>query len=244
MIDIFYKSYAPDFKLLRYSLESVKRNVVNYANIHVLIPLRDAQRFDNRNLPPNTTVHFVEEYGEGYLYQQWCKISAQKYCQSEYILFADSDCIFDHLINLEEFVTDGKPEILYTPYSKVGDAICWKKCTEDFMREEVEFEFMRRNTLIYHRSTLKAIAEYAPNLEVDIMQGKRFSEFNAMGAFAFKYEKDKYNFVCTDDWQYVEPKGVQCWSYGDPDGDELHKREYQRTLDTINRALNLNLTKL
>jgi len=92
--DIFYKSYKRDFKLLKYSLLSLKKNVTGYNNIVILIPINDAAYFDNYELPPRTVVHYVPEYGNGYMFQQWCKISAYKYCKSEFILFADSDCIF------------------------------------------------------------------------------------------------------------------------------------------------------
>ncbi len=213
MIDIFYKSYSADFKWIYHSLRSLKKNVTGYNRVIILIPKMHMDLFDTRDLPPNTEVHYVSEYGTGYLYQQWCKISAHNYSKADYIMFADSDCIFDHEIYLFDFIKDGKPEILYTDYSKVGDAICWKEVTEAFIKEPQQYEFMRRNCLIYHRSTLEAIAAYEPNLEFIIMNGERFSEFNAIGAYAYKYERDKYNFVNTDEWTYTPPKAVQYHSY-------------------------------
>lgn len=244
-IDIFVKSYRKDFKLLHYSLLSITKNVTGYSNIIILIPEKDKHLFDTRNLPERTLVHYVKEYGNGYLFQQWCKLSAFKYCYSEFIMFSDSDVIFDHPINLQDFVADGKPEILYTHYSKVGQAICWKKPTERFIKEPTEWEFMRRNNLIYHRSTLEAISKYDPLLEAEVMRSGNFSEFNCMGAYAFKYEKEKYNFINTDEWVYTPPKGEQLWSWSEKDNtDATHVYEYQRTIDTINRVLGLNITEL
>jgi hypothetical protein len=159
-------------------------------------------------------------------------------------MFSDSDCIFDREINVDDYIADGKPEILYTDYSKVGDAICWKQPTEAFIKEPVQFEMMRRNCLIYHRSTLVAIEEYEPNLKHIILTSGRFSEFNAMSVFAYKFEREKYNFINTDNWEYTEPKGVQLWSLAEKEGNEDHKKEYNRSIDTINKVFGLNISEI
>lgn len=212
-IDVFYKTYHQDKKWLEYSLRSLTKFVTGYNNIIILIPIRDKRYFESIVLPERATIQYVKEYGNGYLFQQVCKIQAHKYTDAEYILFADSDLIFDHPINLQDFIADGNPEILYTSYDKVGDAICWKEPTESFIKEPQEFEWMRRNALIYHRSTLEAIEKYEPNLEYIIMTSQRFSEYNAIGAYAWKYEREKYKFVNTDIWEYTRPKAVQYHSY-------------------------------
>lgn len=213
MIDIFYKSYSKDFAWLAHSLRSLSKFVTGYRNVVILIPENEKHLFDSSVLPDRTVIQYVKEYGSGYLFQQVCKIQGHKYSDAEFILFSDSDLIFDHPINLQDFIVDGKPEILYTPYDKVGDAICWKEPTEAFIKEPQDFEFMRRNALIYHRSTLEAIEKYEPNLEYIMMNSQRFSEYNAIGSYAWKYEREKYNFVNTDTWEYVRPKAVQYHSY-------------------------------
>lgn len=214
-VDIFYKSYSKDFKWLAYSLRSLTKHVTGHNKVIILIPENEKELFDTRELPERTEIHYVKEYGTGYLFQQWCKISAHRFSGANFILFADSDCIFDHPINVQEFIVDDKPEILYTDYSRVGDAICWKEVTEAFIKEPMQYEMMRRNCLIYHRDTLVAIEKYEPNLEYIIMSSVRFSEFNAMSAYAWKYERDKYNFVNTDEWEYTRPKAVQYFSHGE-----------------------------
>lgn len=248
MIDIYYKSYAKDFPLLKYSLQSLLKNVQGYNKIIISIPVQDYKRLDETIgleffLQKPQIVGHIEE-GNGYLYQQYCKISAHIQSEGKYILFADSDVIFDIPIDLNDYINTGKPEILYTNYSEVGDAICWKEPTEKFIGQPIDFEFMRRIPLIYHRSTLENIHKANPNLKEYIMNSGRFSEFNAIGAWSFINEPDKYNFVNTANWQYTRPMATQLWSWANKDGDELHKREYQRSLDTINKALNLNLTEL
>ena len=243
-IDIFYKSYSKDFKLLNYSLLSLTKNVTDYNQVVILIPENEKHLFDTRNLPERSVVHYVKEYGNGYLFQQVCKIKAHNYSNADFILFSDSDCIFDRPIDLQKVFKDNRPEILYTDYSKVGDAICWKKPTEDFMNDTVIWEYMRRNQLIYHRSTLIDLSYLNPNLEFSIMNSGMFSEFNAIGAFAEKYERHKYSFVNTDNWTYTPPLGIQLWSHFQSGNEELHKNEKERALKVINEALGLNITEL
>lgn len=245
MITIFIKSYKKDYKLLYYSLLSIQKYVKGDYDVLLMLD-KGEDLLDNITgiLKDNIRVVWVNKERNGYLFQQWCKISAHKHTNSEYILFSDSDCIFNREINVNDYVKDGKPEILYTDYSKVGDAICWKQPTEAFIKETVQYEMMRRNCLIYHRSTLEAIEQYEPNLKHIILNSERFSEFNAMSAYAWKYERDKYNFVNTDNWDYTEPKCVQLWSLADKDGNETHKQEYNRILQTINNAFGININEL
>jgi hypothetical protein len=230
-IDIFIKSYRKDFHWLQYCLMSIKKNVSGYNNLILLIPEVDKEVFDTRNMPDRTLVHYVKEYGNGFLFQQWCKINAPAYSHADYILFADSDCFFDRPIDLATYLPT--PEILYTEWSKVGDAICWKGVTESLI--ECPYEFMRRNCLIYHRDTLARLNEYFPDLELAIMASKSFSEFNLIGAYAYKFERDRYNFINTDNWQYTEPKAIQFWSHATKEqgASELQLREYIRILETL-----------
>lgn len=243
--DIFYKSYAKDFRLLKYSLRSLAMHITGYNNIIILIPEKDKHLLDISDLPKRTKIFIVGEYGSGYLYQQVCKIQAHKYSDANFIMFSDSDCIFDHPVNLQDLIKTEKPEILYTDYSKVGDAICWKKPTEDFIKEPVNWEFMRRNCMIYNRETLVQIEKYEPNLEHIIMTSNLFSEYNAMGAFAFKYHFNNYTFINTDSIgidpsiQNVMPLAIQLWSYADKnDKSEYHQTEYKKIQEAIKRVFN------
>lgn len=235
-VDIFYKSYKKDFWLLHYSLLSITKNVTGYNNIILLIPESEKHDFDTRELPERTLIHYVNEEGNGYLFQQWCKLNAAAYSNADFILFADSDCIFDHKINLQDFIP--VPEILYTSYDQLPDAIIWQKPTEQLIGDPQPYEWMRRNCLIYHRSTLVNLNAWKPGLKKIVMESKRFSEFNLIGAYAWKFERDKYNFVNTDNWQYVPPKAIQVWSHAskEPGADELHLREYIRILETLIKA--------
>jgi len=241
--DIFIKSYKPDFWLLTLSLETIKRNVTGYNKIILLIPEKDKHDFDTRSLPERTEIYYVEEKIPGWLWQQVCKMNAHKYSNADYIMFSDSDCFFTYPVNIQDCIKDDKPEILYTSWQDVGDAIVWREPTEKFLREPVEWETMRRNQQVYHRSTLENIEKFEPSRERIIMGSSKFSEFNTMSSFCQKFEQDKYTFTNTAEWTYVEPLAIQVWSHCSkaPGVSELHLREWIRTIETIAKAFGVPL---
>lgn len=219
MVTIFYKSYLQDFEWLYCSLLSLDKFATGYEEIVIVIPERELHTFiSNSNyakllIKLNCIIDTVPEYGLGYLYQQYVKMTAHKYTQQPYILFVDSDCIFDRPVNVQDYINNEKPVILYTDYSKVGDAQCWKECTEKFVGLPQQYEFMRRIPLMYHRNTLVRISNMYPDLEYHIMNSERFSEFNAIGAWAFIHEKAKYTFINTDEWEFQPNVARQFHSY-------------------------------
>jgi hypothetical protein len=113
--------------------------------------------------------------------------------------------------------------MLYTPYELVGDAICWKECTEKVIKQSVEFEFMRRNGLIYHRSTLENFESFVGDLQTYVLSQNRFSEFNALGAYAWFNEREKYKWVNTSIDYFGEPIVKQMWSHGEFNSKEIEK---------------------
>lgn len=234
-IDFFLKSFKPDFYLLQFALLSIKKWITGYNNIILLIPEKDKHDFDTRNLPERTLIYYVEDKSPGWLYQQVCKLDAHKYSNADYIMFSDSDCIATRPVNIQDCIKDGRPEILYTDWSSVGDAICWRKPTEEIMGETILWEGMRRNNQVMHRDTLVNISNWRPKLEETILSMDRFSEFNLMSAFAYKYEREKYRFTDTANWTYVPPLMEQVWSHGHKKSgaSDNHLREYIRTLETI-----------
>jgi hypothetical protein len=140
-------------------------------------------------------------------------MKALSYTSADYILYMDSDCIVELPTDVNDYIIDGKPAIYYTPYDKAGDAICWKKPTEEFMGHTIEYEFMRRLPLIYHRSTIETVEKLKPNIEHYIMNQENFSEFNVIGAWAFENHRDLYRFLNTDESEPERPLARQFHSY-------------------------------
>ena len=238
-IDLVIKSYSKDFWLLKFALDTIKKNVTGYQNLILLIPEHEKNEFDTRDLPERTLVHYVkDDFGNGWIRQQWFKMSAYNYSFADYIMFSDSDCFFTYPVNLQDVIKDDKPEILYTSWDKVDQAITWKEPTERIMGCEVAWEYMRRNQLCYHRDSLVNIGQWQPDLENIIMKSEKFSEFNLIGAYCDKYEHDKYTWTNTDSWTYVPPLAQQVWSHSSKEkgASETHHLEYIRLLETLLKA--------
>jgi alpha-N-acetylglucosamine transferase len=177
--------------------------------------------FELTELPNKIKIEWVKKEGDGYIFQQYCKLTAHHYTQADKILFIDSDCVFTSPLDLSKLPE--LPEMLYTPYELVGDAICWKECTEKVIKQSVEFEFMRRNGLIYHRSTLENFESFVGDLQTYVLSQNRFSEFNALGAYAWFNEREKYKWVNTSIDYFGEPIVKQMWSHGEFNSKEIEK---------------------
>ena len=219
---IFIKSYAKDFKWLNYCLKSIDKYVEGYSEIILILDEgSNTSLHELKEIPFNLRIEWVKKEGNGYIFQQYCKLTAHHYTNADKIMFVDSDCIFTFPVNLRELPE--LPELLYTHYNSVGDAICWKLCTEKVIKQPIEFEFMRRNGLIYHRSTLENFEKFVGELKYYVLNQNTFSEFNALGAYAWIYEREKYKWVNTLTEPFNEPIVHQMWSHGYLDIDKLEK---------------------
>lgn len=194
MVSIFIRTYEKDIKWLNYCLQSIHKNLVGWSEIVICIPKGQEHLLNHLT---NEKIVTCKSYKDDYIGQQISKLESYKYCKNELILFVDSDVIFKKGAKVNDFFDNNKPVILYDKYENVGDAICWKPITEKLFREEIRYEFMRRSGQLFYKSSLENIAKHFPNLEdYAISQPYRqFSEFNIMGFYCFKNEKEKYKFI-------------------------------------------------
>lgn len=203
-VDIFIRTYSKDLQWLAYSLQSIHKFCKGFRDIIIVIPEGQKHLLDGFNLTQEK-VFTCPGYKDDYMGQQITKICADQYSDAEYIMYGDSDTLITQVLRPEYLFKKGKPIILKTSYEKLGNAVPWKAVTEKALGFQVEFEFMRRHPFLYRSSTLKALREYMKELHVKEMSDyvneqpeRKFSEFNAIGAFADKFEQDKYYFQNTE----------------------------------------------
>lgn len=231
--DILIKSYPPDYDRLRYCLRSIHKFCSGFRGVVVVIPAGDGNRAQftgamEGTLEPilaNLKVIEVMEQGEGYLYQQAVKACAHEYSDAEYILHIDSDTMFTRHVTPLTFFRNGKILWLYTRYSEIVTP--WQRITEKFMDEAVDYEFMRRLPLLMPRWLHVDLARFALERhrtrlsDYIIAQPSRgFSEFNALGAFAFTRAKDKFEWLNTTENPLPDTVALQRWT-GDPFDDSV-----------------------
>lgn len=220
IIDIFIRTYDKDLCWLPYSLRSIHKFCSGFRNIIICIPESQFKLLQDFNFTQEKIV-FCPDYKDDYLGQQITKISADNYSDADFVLPHDSDTLFTCPTTPESFFKEGKPVILKTKYSSLGNSVPWKKVTEKALGFEVEYEYMRRHPFIYHNTTLKSFRDYMQNLhKKEISQyvieqpGRAFSEFNAIGAFADKFENHKYHFQDTETEELPPLHVRQFWSWG------------------------------
>jgi hypothetical protein len=216
--DIFIRTYRKDIPWLAYCLKSIQKYCKDFRQVVIVIPKSDERFLADLNLT-SEKVFTTDAFANDYLGQQATKLEAWKYSDADFICFTDSDCVFRKDTRPSDFIIGELPRVLKTPYANVGEAQCWKGLTETACKFEVEWEYMRRLPFTFRRDTLLAIKNWFEQLHgVDlytyIERSKGFSEFNLMGAFAEKYESDKYTFMDTETNPLPPAHIAQFWSWG------------------------------
>lgn len=211
---IFIKTYLNDLPWLKYCVESIRKYAIGIDEI--VIAADESCRKHMDDYSELARVVFVPEWDNGYIQQQYVKLHADNMMKSDYILYVDSDCVFHDYFSENSFMIGRKPILLKTRYSslKGSGAEAWKPITEKAVGWPVDWEYMRRIPLMYHRDTISAFRNathpLVPNLRK--MQDRSFSEFNAVGAFIEKYEGHKYRIINTKTW-IPEAVCKQFWSW-------------------------------
>lgn len=213
---IFIKTWKDDVKWLPYTLQSIDKYGKDYDEVVIVTDRSCAEEV--KALPEVLNLYrvvVVEDWGNGYIQQQWIKLSADAFIQSDYVLFVDSDCIFHTTFSEQSFMRNGKPILLKTRYGNLGGAEAWKGITEEFVGFPVHYEYMRRLPWMYRTSSLTNFKKKYPNTHHHLyyMADRSFSEFNALGAYIDKYEIDKYFITDTEVW-LPESVAKQYWSWG------------------------------
>jgi hypothetical protein len=230
--DIFIKSYHKDFPWLSYCLRSIQKFASGFKEIVIVIPDTD----DLSHLTAERVVK-VKEYGEPYMFQQSVKMHADLYSDADAFVYMDSDCVFTEPVTPESFLTDGRPDWLYTPWEKVGEDAqrAWGEVMTKCIGKPPPAEFMRRSAQLIPRWALQEfrgfIAErHEVSLEHYIMSqpGRYFTEYNCIGFYLWLHHRDKVNWINTE--ERLPPSVVrQFWSWGGLNGDV--KEEIKRLLE-------------
>lgn len=202
--DIFIRTYPGDYDWLYYCLLSIRKFCTGFRKIWIVSPAQEPVWF----VPGDRMEWKVlnEESEDHYLSQQIHKLYADVITdyQADNILHVDSDVIFHTPCTPEHFFSGhtGKPFWYYTSYSEIQAP--WQPITEKFMGEPVEFEFMRRFPLIVPRWLYAKLREYCHikhgmiiSAYIRLQPNRAFSEFNALGAYAFSRHRDKFEWLNT-----------------------------------------------
>ena len=210
---IFIKTWSGDIPWLKYCLQSIKLYGSGFEEVVIVADESCVQ--DVYPIADGARVIPVGDWTNGYIQQQWVKLNADQYTDADQILFVDSDCVFHTPFTPESYMRDGKPILLKTDYQLLGSSIVWQAITSDFVGWYVDYEYMRRLPWMYKRSSLQNFRKTYLKLYNHLygMEDRSFSEFNVLGAYIDRFEKDQYYISDTSVWM-SESVAEQFWSWG------------------------------
>jgi hypothetical protein len=224
LVDIFIRTYAKDLEWLKYCLRSIHKYVDGYRDIIISIPDKDAHLLKEFNLTKERVVSWKPKSKDGYIDQQINKLMAHTLTDADYILYVDSDVCFYRQIDVaKEYFVNGKPYLMKTNYNLVGDAICWKKPTEEILGFELEYEYMRRIPCLYSIITLASLDKLVNCSKLAKLN--RLSEFNLIGAYVDHYENHLYHIIDTEKDEIPKECAKQLWSWSGCNEEDRQKME-------------------
>lgn len=219
--DIFIRTYPGDYQWLGYCLQSIKQFARGFRKVWIVSP------GDNPYGPlmeiEAEWKKINDETEDGYLAQQITKLYADVLTdyQSDYILHLDSDVILSREVTPGDFFdSNGKPVWYYTPYAAIQTP--WQEITEKFMLFTQPYEFMRRFPMIIPRWLYPRLREFCHKIHGRVISEyirtqpmRAFSEFNALGAYAYFHHQDSFAWRDTTAMETMPPPfGVQFHSWG------------------------------
>ncbi len=220
-IDIFIRSYYKDFAWLSYCLRSIERHAIGFRKTIVVVPRSSMQRAVRLAITDATEIRECEDYRDDYLGQQVTKVQADKYTDADFICHVDSDCVFRRPVHPEEFFCNQRPVVSMTPYHLFPAEAGWRRLGEKFMCRDVDYDFMRRQPFVYPRWLYGAMRDHAQRLHgksladyITSQPARGFSEYNAFGAFAFYFHRDKFEWSERSVWTPDESICRWFWSWG------------------------------
>lgn len=253
---LFIRSHPADYQWLQFCLRSIKKFSSGYSEIVLCVPypennLIDMQLSSILESSPVTRLHTYDlKPGLGMMQAMMVVMNADLICpHANYIHFFDCDCIFKDHTKAGDYLftpnhhSDPKAFLPVTPYDEIysskDDNIAaraiWQGATSAALGWVPHLSTMHRIPVVHHKSifapcrdriekhTGKSLSDYLFQFGKEF---GRFSEFEALGAFAVRHMRHEYEIVdaAAHDPRVIrgaggpyaaEFKKVKCyWSHG------------------------------
>lgn len=227
--DIFIVTHLKDKVWLEWCVKSIVKFVRGFHEIVVLVPKTEASHFSI----PGIQLKAFDQMPEPRSHLHHClqKCCADQWCSADFMLYIDADCIFREPVDVTDYFVNGKPVLLMESYdwmARCGNpAVCWKQGTSDVLGFVPTHEFMRRHPAVHCRDLFpmfKAHIEKVHSMPLEkyalSRQASRpvgFNDFNNLGAFAYRFLPERYEFIDITNAPDKRPRDhlIQYWSHGD-----------------------------
>jgi hypothetical protein len=220
--DLIIRSYWKDLPWLQLCLRSITRYCSGFRHVIVVLPHGSEARLRRAPpLDPRVRVQLCADYPDDYLGQQVTKLSVHHFTDADFICHVDSDCVFRQLTTPGDLIAGHRPTIVMRPFAELGRHWPWRGPTEAFLGWSVSHDFMQQPPFVYPRWLYPALHEFClhrhkVSLERYVLSRppRAFSEFNALGAFAYARFRDSFRWI---DAAVTDPGPGRCqwyWSWG------------------------------
>jgi len=195
--DLFIKTCSHDRDYHEHCLASIEKFCTGFRNVVVI----------------------DGEHPQGYLHQQIVKLYADTYTDADFILITDSDTLFTRPVTPETYFRDGKIEWIHTPFTEeLKAAVPWFNVMAEFARSAPPSEFMRRQPFMLPAWLLRELrqwCEFSHGITLDkyVMNAGRFSEFNILGHYAWKFHQGRFHWIDSSKDELPELTVRQFWSH-------------------------------
>jgi hypothetical protein len=219
-MDIVVRSHYRDLQWLQYCLRSIVRFGSGFRRTLIVVPESCRERIQ-RSPPGHAETVYCPNYADDYLGQQVTKLYADTITDADYILHIDSDCTFHSPVQPGDFLIGGRPELMITPVAVFDGNPPWQAQTERTVGFAVSHDYMRRQPLVYPRWLYGKLRDHIRMIhgrelaDFVLDQGPLgFSEFNALGALAWRNHPDAFSWR---EWLLPDYDERFCrihWSWG------------------------------
>lgn len=202
---IFIRSYWKDLDWLGHCLEAIGRYASGFAEVVVLVPRHSMPWARRRRWPAFARFETDADCADDYLGQQVSKLYADRWTDCGTICHLDSDCLLCRPTRPEDLFDGGRAKIHVRELAPLGRHYPWKDCTERFLGLPMPLDFMCRPPFAYPRwlyPELRALCRERHGVElldyVLAQPPRGFSEFNALGTYAWHRHRERFAFAVLD----------------------------------------------
>lgn len=238
--DIYIKTFRRDFPWLEWCLKSIEKYAKGFRKVIVQSPIKPDIEGDYEWVQS-------EDQEPTYLDQQSKKLNADFITDSDFILYMDSDCVFTREVTPEEFLVDGKPTWLVTPFSEArDDQSVWIPCMEEFTGKKPTHECMRRHPFFVPRWALAEVRKFCEYKHSKTLNdyiisrsvpgnplALTFSEWNCLGWFLYSFHNDKIHWI--DESKDHVPEAC-CWQGFTHAGDKRMQEDLAHMASIVDSA--------
>lgn len=213
-VSILYVTFLRDLHWLRYSLESIRKYATGFSKIVIVVPTTDVEKFYQfeRYSTPDCPVYvkgFLEYPGKGFVHHLAMKCYGDVFCDTDYVLHLDPDCLFHEPVRAQDYFVGKKPTMIVEPYELLKQYFPgryhWKSVTEMALKFDCPYETMCAHPMVYDRGTYYGMREYieethgTPFIDFVIKQKNSypmgFGEFNTLGSWSIKFVPQAYHIL-------------------------------------------------